>query len=150
VVRPEVHFSPILLMWSIRWSNSPRRFIISDREQLSLENYACYWMKNFKLSLSVYLFWAIAYYVYLFWLSEAKIRERQYSTLYTYVALERGILFRLPMSLRPYGKRIFIVAHFSLFLISYTIVPLMDMSKTIHSGVVLLSFLILFFNGLRN
>lgn len=86
-----IHLIPLVSSWNLRWTTlayeatlpeSQRYFLTLPENdlQFSFE----FFKKLFFIPLSLYLLWASLYYLKVFVISSAKIKERNYETMYVY------------------------------------------------------------------
>merc|ERR1719401_44045 len=99
-----IHMTPVIQLWVTRWPESHRAadWAWKVPEEMSIIP-----------ALTLYLYWAIFYYTYLFVIRSSVIEKKGYETLYKLVTRDMGLEAKLPTYLQgPIMTRcVFIVGH---------------------------------------
>eukprot|EP00921_Rhytidocystis_pertsovi_P013822 GHVQ01022452.1.p1 GENE.GHVQ01022452.1~~GHVQ01022452.1.p1 ORF type:complete len:520 (-),score=64.67 GHVQ01022452.1:1688-3247(-) len=85
------HSSPLVVMWTLRWFTVDTG--ACEEGMMCIPECAGYlecFLDGFVESLGAYLCWGLLYYTKMFVVSSLRIEERNYATLYKYVAIEQG------------------------------------------------------------
>lgn len=89
-----MHWSPVVVVWALRW------FPIEGHPMSQPEAAQASVLEVVAPATLLYLVWCVAYYLKIFVVSEKKIRERGYDTLYLYT-LRKGGLGKVINNYRP-------------------------------------------------
>eukprot|EP01066_Platyproteum_vivax_P009097 Platyproteum_vivax@DN3973_c0_g1_i1.p1 len=137
----EVHFSPVVVVWTLRWFGKPdvdsafQRWTFQDAWSSVAPAFICYGL------------WAAGYYAKMFLISASKIERKNYATLYRYMAFDRGIYHKLPKSVQKYSTQIFMLGHFGLFLSGILLCPFLFNFFYLHTLYVLVLLFYICHNG---
>eukprot|EP01068_Selenidium_serpulae_P010848 Selendium_serpulae@DN5548_c0_g1_i1.p2 len=142
VTSVEIHFSPLLVFWTLRWyPPTGDRFVdfASIAEKTSFSNGL--WLEGYCAAFTLYFLWAAIYYTTIFIISATRIKKKGNMTLYNYVAFEKGVLAKFPEPWQSRGPYIFIFVHFVLFTVGCAVVSQQDRVYWFHTATLLLSLL---------
>jgi len=157
VTTAEVHFSPLVVLWTLRWFPPSDTSFVVTPDTLNTPFFSSwstawgawwsYWLEVFPPAFMLYVVWAAPYYGKMFIWSADKIERKKYATLYKYMALDRGILYKLPRRLQPHAKLIFILCHLGIFLGGAVYTPILYHSYWCHTLWLLFLLAVIIFNG---
>jgi len=105
-----LHIPPVLVMLSIGCS-AEGDHLVGLRNGLAMP-----WYMRLAQAWAVYLVWAVVYAIIIHGIARKRIRRKNRETLYTYFAYELKVRDKLPKSLRPYSRVVFMLGHQTLFL----------------------------------
>jgi len=100
----QIHVSPALALWALRWYGGEGGFAVVSETSV----WPC---------LCLYLTWAVAYFIFMFFVTWHRCERKGNATLYKLMAIEKGLLWRFPSRFQNhrYGPVLFMLIHFSLF-----------------------------------
>lgn len=114
---------------------------------IAVRNAANYrWYVRALQALVMYLMWGTFYYSVIFGFAKRRIEKKQRDTLYNYFAVGLGWRDRLPKSLRPHSRKVFMFGHLILFMVGVWWMFLPVVAQAVGTMVVMLVY---FHNGGR-
>jgi len=104
----QIHVTPVVQLWVLRWESPtwPNSGFRIPKEMSVVPGF------------TLYIIWALIYYLYMFVVAQKKIERRGYETLYKHMAVNMGLKKKLPKNMQQESKAkaIFITGHFILFI----------------------------------
>jgi len=100
----QIHVSPALALWALRWHGGQGGFAVVSNPSI----WPC---------LCLYATWAVAYFIFMFFITWDRAQRKGNDTLYRLMAIEKGLLYRLPVFFHNdrYGPVAFMLIHFTLY-----------------------------------
>lgn len=144
-----IHFTPMVLMFNLHWNtqyNENRGWALYNAKE---DTFSFTWLKEYYLSaVSIYLIWAISYYLMVFVLLKQRIKQRNYDTLVAFHITKETAVGKFLKSYGPaYEGVIYIVSHFLIIQIIFLFTIICYFSFYASLLVVMLTSSVSFWNG---
>lgn len=144
-----IHFTPMILMWNLHWRtqyNENRGWNLYDAKKDTL---TFSFIKDYYTScLIVYLFWAVNYYILVFVILDKRIKERHYETIITYYTSRENAIGKYLKSFgENYSGLAYVITHFLVCQILFSISIVCYFSYYFHLFVIVLTSSVSFWNG---
>lgn len=139
-----IHMTPALMVWGLRWHNNGQDFQELFPIDFTIEHVVNSYLEMMKITIPIYLVWAIAYYLYMFVFAWDRIYERDNQTMYRQFAEND----KLPIKKyadkieSPYIKGLmYLLTHFTSLSITSFLAIIMFNNYYVNTTVIVMAFL---------